>query len=80
MTYDPEVEMYIRKELKLPTELLQKVYDEWKKNPPTMIQEQQPEGSNDNFNKGDAKDNDIQSKEEPKKKQIKKVTQIPEGG
>jgi hypothetical protein len=36
MTYDPEMEMYIRKELKLPTDLLSKVLDEWKKNPPVM--------------------------------------------
>jgi hypothetical protein len=84
MTYDPEVELQIRKELKLPTELLNKVYEEWKKNPPPVfaMEEQDTSQTNDNFNKGDSKDNDVKgdNKEKPKKKLVKKVNQIPEGG
>lgn len=99
MTYDPEVEMQIRKELKLPTTFLSEQYELWKKTPVEErgMSAQPEEGQqNDNFNKGDANDNDIDKKDDKKdegesdgkekgKQQGKRLlkrksNKIPEGG
>jgi hypothetical protein len=62
MTYDPEVEMQIRKELKLPTELLSKILKEWKANggkPPVKEQQQEIGEDVDVRSKGDSEPNSL---------------------
>lgn len=68
MTYDPEVEMQIRKELKLPVNLLAKVLKEWKKNPPMIGQSPEIGKENDNFNRGDADNNKMGQDEDKEEK------------
>lgn len=80
MTYDPEVEMQIRRELKLPTNLLTTILDEWKANgnkAPTAV-EDIPTNKEEEAPK--TEDKDVETKEESVPKTKDKKSKSPELG